>query len=603
MTFRCPNCGGNLRFSVQKQVLKCENCSSAFPPADFYNVSDKDDPDGEIRFNLTSEDTSSDASFGKEYYANLKKAEQAQKNAETPEYADADSYAEEDIELTGFFEENIYICRSCGARIASSDNEAIAYCQFCGSESLIPDKGRYPYPQAIVPFRISKDSCKAQYLKKVDGLPFLPKEYRSAAFLNSFNGFYIPYYMYQVNLDGDITYNCYYDLQSNNDSDEDVFLNHNVIMNISGDALCESDASSGFPDDVSMSIGSFSYKGLKKFNPAYMAGFYADLPDVDPGLYAFDSENETVKAAVERGKVLAHTAAPGYTVTVPDNMNEFARNILKPKVTRHITAAFPVWFLTWKHGKRVAYSVVNGVSGKMVCDLPLDKRKMLKTMALIGIPIFIILMFITMHISLPYTIMNIFLSCIGLMMTAILASETETMVIKENHINDKGFKGSKADIPESLFRRLVKKAGRGRKKSGPMELNDQLFIVTLIFFLLLVIPAYTVNIIDNIDDITGALMLIIAIITILLDVTIIRLTPFCSFRGMKTESMLLLIMILAMFALTIVKPTGSLIYVICGIISSIIVIVSGFNTINRLNILSSRKLPRFFDVKNMNNMD
>ena len=52
---------------------------------------------------------------------------------------------------------------------------------------------------------------------------------------------------------------------------------------------------------------------------------------------------------------------------------------------------FPVWFLSYRNAGRVAYATVNGQTGKVVTDLPVDVRKYLTGSLLLALPIFILL--------------------------------------------------------------------------------------------------------------------------------------------------------------------------------------------------------------------
>lgn len=70
---------------------------------------------------------------------------------------------------------------------------------------------------------------------------------------------------------------------------------------------------------------------------------------------------------------------------------------------------YPVWFLSYRNGDRVAYATVNGQTGKVVADMPLDTRKYLLASLLLFLPIFLLLnLFLTLR---PMVLMTI---CAGL---------------------------------------------------------------------------------------------------------------------------------------------------------------------------------------------
>ena len=58
---------------------------------------------------------------------------------------------------------------------------------------------------------------------------------------------------------------------------------------------------------------------------------------------------------------------------------------------------FPVWFMSYRNGDRVAYATVNGQTGKAVADLPVDIRKFIGGSLLLAVPVFILLnLFLTL---------------------------------------------------------------------------------------------------------------------------------------------------------------------------------------------------------------
>ena len=57
-------------------------------------------------------------------------------------------------------------------------------------------------------------------------------------------------------------------------------------------------------------------------------------------------------------------------------------------------AYLPVWFLTYRKNDRVAYAVMNGSTGKITADLPVDSRKYLLGSIILAVPIFAVLAFL-----------------------------------------------------------------------------------------------------------------------------------------------------------------------------------------------------------------
>ena len=90
---------------------------------------------------------------------------------------------------------------------------------------------------------------------------------------------------------------------------------------------------------------------------------------------------------------------------------------------------FPVWFMSYRYGGRVAYATVNGQTGKVITDLPVDTRKYLKGSLVLALPIFLLLnLFFTL---MPATLLVITTILAGISL-AIFYSELGTIKKKEN---------------------------------------------------------------------------------------------------------------------------------------------------------------------------
>ena len=111
------------------------------------------------------------------------------------------------------------------------------------------------------------------------------------------------------------------------------------------------------------SIEPFDISQAVDFNTAYLAGYLANKYDVS-AQQSQERANSRVRNTTEGA--FASTVV-GYTTAVPVNTNIQLRNG-KAKY-----ALYPVWLLntTWK-GKKYTFAM-NGQTGKMAGDLPMDK--------------------------------------------------------------------------------------------------------------------------------------------------------------------------------------------------------------------------------------
>lgn len=118
------------------------------------------------------------------------------------------------------------------------------------------------------------------------------------------------------------------------------------------------------------------------FRPGYLCGFYADMSDVPASEYenyAYVNSKEYINNQI-KCKVGSNMYI-NKTEQEPQIKISCKEDILKP-----------VWFMSYQNRNRVAYAVINGHTGKMNCDLPVDFKKFFGVSAIISAILFIILM-------------------------------------------------------------------------------------------------------------------------------------------------------------------------------------------------------------------
>lgn len=204
------------------------------------------------------------------------------------------------------------------------------------------------------------------------------------------------------------------------------------------------DASSSFDDNISEELAPYNLKGMKAFTPAYLSGFYADTSDVDAKVYQGDAEYTASAETTER--IASDGTFAGFT------MDTIRPEQLHTKTETIDSTMFPVWFLSYRKKDRVAYATVNGQTGLVVADIPIDPKRYLLGSLLLAIPIFALLAW------------SAFLQPSSLVMTTLLLSllsigvycyECVSIHQKDTGANDRGKmfiqskKASAADKPKT----------------------------------------------------------------------------------------------------------------------------------------------------------
>ncbi|MCM1308797.1 MAG: hypothetical protein NC223_09390 [Butyrivibrio sp.] len=375
--YQCPNCGGNLKFDIRSQMLKCENCMTE---ADPYSVRKEKDAEESRQYDVT-----------------------------------------------------VFTCPQCGGEILGTETSAAEFCSFCGASTILTSRVcSKRRPGYIIPFQKTKEDCKAAYLKLLKKSLFAPKALKDERRIDSFRGIYVPYWAYYISNDGDISLTGEKSFRRGDYIYTDHYrLGCHIASYYKGISY---DASSSFDDRLSQSIAPYDVRGMKEFTPAVLSGFYADISDVDCNIYIEDAESFANETTFDRVKRLP--AFSGITVKKPKTDRAMSAALCTE--CREIDSAmFPVWFMSYRNGNRVAYAVVNGQTGKATADIPVSVGKYFLGSLILALPFFLLLnLFFT---AVPQT--ALFIACI-LAVTAEIISSVELSKIKSNEarLDDKGYR-------------------------------------------------------------------------------------------------------------------------------------------------------------------
>ena len=96
---------------------------------------------------------------------------------------------------------------------------------------------------------------------------------------------------------------------------------------------------------------------------------------------------------------------------------------------------FPVWFLSYRSKDRVAYATVNGQTGKVIADIPVDPKKYVIGSLLLALPIFLLL---NLFLILTPGKLLIASAILALISTVIYGTEFAQIARKESGLDDKG---------------------------------------------------------------------------------------------------------------------------------------------------------------------
>lgn len=319
-----------------------------------------------------------------------------------------------------------YSCSQCGASLLTFDETAITFCSYCGSQAMIEEKMiKRNKPEFIIPFKKTKEQCIDAYKKKLASSFFTPKHMKDDIVVSKFRGIYIPYCIYKLSCHGDVTNKG--KKYSHRSGDYVYYNNYNIYARVDADYDGISyDMISNVYDRFSHAIP-HNVSEAEEFNVNYLAGYYADTSDVSDYIY-----EDNAKAIAEEDST-RHLS----------KVREFSKyGCSNPKAKFEVSekkiGMFPLYFLAIrdKTNTYVNYAVVNGQTGEVVVDLPVDFMKYILASLLITIPIFLIINGFLVLVPKTICILSMVAAAISLIISFVQAKKIHA---REHHLDDEGY--------------------------------------------------------------------------------------------------------------------------------------------------------------------
>jgi len=341
--YQCPACTGPLQFHPETGKVGCEYCGSVYELA-------------EIEAQYQEKETRAAEA--------LQNEEKKQEFAENP--WDTSAITEDWGEAANGMK--TYSCPACTAELICDATTAATSCPYCGNPTVVPGQFNGSLkPDYVIPFKLDKDAAVAALKKHYGKRFFLPKAFTANNHLEEIQGVYVPFWLFDGKAEGEASFKTTRSRKYRRGSYEIIETSHFTVSR-SGNISFEKvpvDASTKMPDDYMESIEPFDYGELKPFSTAYLPGFLADKYDV------------SVEASQERAdKRCAESLAQELRNTVIgyETVMEMRRQIRLNRGKVHY-ALLPVWLLHTKWSGGDYLFAMNGQTGRLVGDLPVDKKK------------------------------------------------------------------------------------------------------------------------------------------------------------------------------------------------------------------------------------
>ncbi len=329
LEYKCPCCGAGLTFEQQSQKLHCASCDNSF-----------------------------ELETVQELYA-------PEENGDSEDWEDTSTaqWSEEERDNLQSF-----LCPSCGGELLTDGQTAATFCPFCENPAIL--SGRVSgglKPDAVLPFKKSKEDAKSAFLSLCKGKPLLPKEFTTQQRIEKITGIYVPFWLYDCSADQNVKFQAtrvhsWSDSKYHYTRTDHYLLTRGASAAFSGIPM---DGSSKMDNAIMESIEPFDYDQLADFDPAYLTGFFADRYDVESKL---GQERVRQRAGSSMDEMIRKSVV-GYATAVPMNRRQ---NI------RHGKAKYvllPVWMLYTRYKDQTYVFAMNGQTGKMTGTFPVCPKR------------------------------------------------------------------------------------------------------------------------------------------------------------------------------------------------------------------------------------
>lgn len=329
--FKCPCCDAGLHFSGADQKLTCEYCGNSF-----------------------------ELETVQEYNAGLE-----QGNVQDVSW-EAEQTGELSVEEQGTMRS--YICNTCGGEIVTDATTAATFCPFCENPTIMPGNVSGGLrPDAVIPFKTTKDDAKKAFLELCKGKPLLPKDFTSKNRLEKITGMYVPFWLYECVGDVDGQYKATKVTRWSDSKYRYTKTDHYMLTRAANAEFVgiPMDGSTKMDNVIMESIEPFDMNEAVDFNTAYLSGFLADKYDVE----AKDGEERIRQRVDETLDALMKPSMAGYSSVITSSKQ------LRVQHNKARYVLFPVWMLHTKYKGKTYVFAMNGQTGKMTGTLPIDSGR------------------------------------------------------------------------------------------------------------------------------------------------------------------------------------------------------------------------------------
>ena len=330
--FPCRSCGSQMAFSPARGKLYCSYCES-------------------------EQEIDSPAIEAPEYFY----------------YPQDDRYEAPNWEEMG---SKTLTCPSCGADTVMGAAAMTATCPFCGSH-YVAEAQPMPgiiLPETMMPFRISREAAVERFGVWAKKRWLAPRKFRKSRHTLEPNGIYIPFWTFDAQIStsfrgfGGRRRVVRYTVRVNGRTQTRT---KTVIdwYPISGSETKRFDdipcvASANIDTSMLKKVGPYSMKVLHVYNPAYLAGLFAERYSI-----SLRQGFESIRASLERDMVRQIERRCGYDLYRDMHYHHHYDEVR----FKHIL--LPLWLSAYRYRNKVYQLMINGETGQVAGKSPISALK------------------------------------------------------------------------------------------------------------------------------------------------------------------------------------------------------------------------------------
>ena len=274
-------------------------------------------------------------------------------------------------EDTGLDDLSTGCCPSCGAELIGDANTIATVCPCCGNTQIVQQRVKgLLKPEYLIPFKLEKKAAVEALKQFYKGKRLLPDLFKDENKINSIQGLYVPYWLFDGKSQGHINYKATRVTKWFDANYSYTKLDFYSVIR-EGNLAFEKipvDGSEKMNDDYMEAIEPFDYSQLKGFATAYLSGYIAEKYDVD----AEASKKRVISRIKNSLESQFSNSVQGYTTVTKE------RSTLNVENGKASYSLFPVWVLNTKYKNENYQFIMNGQSGLLAGKLPIDKGKVFR---------------------------------------------------------------------------------------------------------------------------------------------------------------------------------------------------------------------------------